>query len=91
VSKITLATQSQSDKAHLVRFPKTIKEQRKMRPANTELKKYETIRVTSEAKAAVLELALREGVEKGRRISIADVASRLILEAHRQLDRTPKE
>lgn len=51
-----------------------------MRPVNQTTQKYETIRVTPEAKEACLKAALEEGVKQGRRVPLSEVASRLIME-----------
>lgn len=51
-----------------------------MRAANQKLQKYETIRVTPEAKAACLKAALQEGAKLGKRVAISDIASRILIE-----------
>jgi hypothetical protein len=50
-----------------------------MKPIKKELKKYETIRITPEAKKALIALALKETQKEGRLVSLVEMGSKAIL------------
>jgi hypothetical protein len=57
----------------------------KMKPIKKELgKKYETIRITPEAKKACINAAIEESKQQGRIVSLVEMASKAILEQYKQ-------
>jgi hypothetical protein len=57
----------------------------KMKPIKKELgTKYETIRITPEAKKICIEAAIEASKEQGRIVSLVEIASKAIIEKHKK-------